>query len=65
VFVGVENIAAVAVDEVGDSCDFALLVGAGDQQDGGRFHAVIWCGHPYPRVFGGASKRQEYRFRTT
>ena len=30
VFVGVEDVAAVAVDEVGDGSDFAFLVGAGD-----------------------------------
>jgi hypothetical protein len=29
VFVGVEDIAAVAVDEVGDGGDFAFRVGAG------------------------------------
>jgi len=35
----VKNVAAVAVDEIRDGCDFALAVGAGDEQDGGGFHA--------------------------
>ncbi|MCU1304242.1 MAG: hypothetical protein JWQ87_4526 [Candidatus Sulfotelmatobacter sp.] len=30
VFIGMQDVAAVAVDEVGDGSDFAFLVGAGD-----------------------------------
>jgi len=40
VFVGVEDVAAAAVDEVGDGGDFAFLVGAGDEEDGGVLHFV-------------------------
>ena len=35
VFVGVQDVAAVAVDEVGDGGDFAFGVGATDEKDGG------------------------------
>ena len=38
VLVGVQDVAAVAVDEVGDGGDFAFAVGAGDEEDGGGFH---------------------------
>ena len=40
VFVGVQDVAAVAVDEVGDGGDFAFGVGAGDEEDGGVFHSL-------------------------
>ena len=40
VFVGVQNVAAVAVDEVGDGGDFAFGVRAGDEEDGGVFHSL-------------------------
>jgi hypothetical protein len=40
VFVGVQNVAAVAVDEVGDGSDFAFGIGAGDEEDGRGFHAL-------------------------
>ncbi len=40
VFVGVQNVASVAVDEVGNGGDFAFGVRAGDQQDGGVFHSL-------------------------
>ena len=39
VFVCVQNVAAVAVDEVGDGRDFAFGVGAGDEEDGAILHA--------------------------
>ena len=39
VFVSMQDVAAVAVDKVGDGGDFALAVGAGDEQDGGGFHS--------------------------
>ena len=35
VLVGVQDVPVVPVDEVGDGRDFALAVGAGDEQDGG------------------------------
>jgi len=38
VFVGVQDVAAVAVDEVGNSGDFAFAVRTGDEEDGGIFH---------------------------
>src|SRR5579862_3702967 len=37
-FVGVQDVSAMAVDEVGDGGDFSLAVGARDEQDGGGFH---------------------------
>jgi hypothetical protein len=37
-FVGMEDVAIMAVDEIGDGGDFAFLVGAGDEQDGGVLH---------------------------
>src|SRR5580704_1538617 len=36
--VGVQDVAVVAVDEVGDGGDFAFGVGATDQEDGGILH---------------------------
>ena len=39
-FVGVEDVAAVAVDEVGDGGDFAFGVRARDEEDGGGFHSL-------------------------
>ena len=39
VLVGVEDVAAVAVDEVGDGGDFALRIGAGNEEDGAIFHS--------------------------
>ena len=39
VLIGVQNVAVVPVDEVGDGGDFAFAVRAGDQQDGGVLHA--------------------------
>ena len=41
--VGVQNIAAVPVDEVGNGRDLALAVGAGNQQDGGILHGSRPC----------------------
>ena len=41
VFVGVKDVATVAVDEVGDGGDFAFGVGAGDEEDGGGFHTEL------------------------
>ena len=38
VLVGMQDVAVVPVDEVGDGGDFALAVGAGDEQDGGILH---------------------------
>ena len=38
VLVGVQDVAAVSVDEVGDGGDFAFAVGAGDEEDGGVLH---------------------------
>src|ERR1022692_3226124 len=38
VFIGVQDVAVVTVDEVGDGGDFAFAVGAGDEEDGGGFH---------------------------
>ena len=40
VFVGVQYVAAVAVDEVGDGGNFAFLVRAGDEEDGGGVHSL-------------------------
>jgi hypothetical protein len=40
VFVGVQDVAVVAVDEVGDGGDFALAVRAGDEEDGGILHTL-------------------------
>ena len=39
VLVGMEDVAAVPVDEVGDGGDFALAVGAGNQEYGGVLHS--------------------------
>jgi hypothetical protein len=36
VFVGVQDVAAVAIDEVRDGGDFAFRVGAGDEENGGE-----------------------------
>jgi hypothetical protein len=41
-FVGVQDVSVVAINEVGDGCDFALAVRAGDQEDG----RVLHCGRP-------------------
>ena len=41
VLVGVQDVAAVAVDEVGDGGDFAFGVRAGDEEDGGVFHGLL------------------------
>src|SRR5579859_1838905 len=44
--VGMQNVAAMPVDEIGDGRDFTLPVGAGDEQDRGSFHrnaAAIFC----------------------
>ena len=38
VFVGVQDVAVVAVDEVGDGGDFAFGVGATDEEDGRVLH---------------------------
>src|SRR6476646_1232878 len=38
--VGVQDVAVVAEDEVGDGCDFALGVGTTDEEDGGGFHSA-------------------------
>ncbi len=38
VLVGVQDVAAVTVNEVGDGGDFAFGVGTGYEEDGGRFH---------------------------
>jgi hypothetical protein len=38
--VRVQNVAVVPVDEVSDGRNFALAVGARDQQDGGVLHGV-------------------------
>src|SRR5216684_2221965 len=46
-FVGVEDVAVMAVDEVSDRGDFALLIGTGDEEDGGGFHG-------YSGTTGGA-----------
>ena len=40
VLVGMQDVSAVAIDEVGDGRDFALRVGARDEQDGGGFHGL-------------------------
>ncbi len=40
VFVGMEDVAAVAIDEIGNGGDFAFGVGAGDEEDGGGSHVV-------------------------
>src|SRR5271169_3570097 len=40
VFVGVQDVAVVAVDEVGDGGDFAFGVGTTDEQDSGVLHSL-------------------------
>lgn len=42
ILISMQNIAAVAIDKVGDGRDFALLVRAGDEQDGGGFHQKMY-----------------------
>jgi hypothetical protein len=42
VFVGMQDVSAVAVDKVGDGGDFAFGVRAGDEEDGGGFHRRSW-----------------------
>lgn len=37
----VEDVAAVAIDEVSDGCDFALAVGTGDQENGRVFDCSL------------------------
>jgi hypothetical protein len=37
-FVGMKDVAIVAIDEVGDGGDLAFGVGTGDEEDGGGFH---------------------------
>src|SRR5580700_545383 len=39
VLVSMQDVAAVAVDEVGDGGDFAFGVGTGDEEDGGGLHS--------------------------
>ncbi len=52
VFVGVQDVAAVAVDEVGDGGDFAFGVRAGDEEDGGVLHMYRQRGQrPFLRSF--------------
>src|SRR5258708_18594184 len=41
VFISVQDVAAMAVDEIGDGRDFAFRVRAGDQEDGGGFHGFL------------------------
>jgi hypothetical protein len=41
VFVGMKNVAAMAINEVGNGRDFALAVRAGDEKDGGGFHIAF------------------------
>ena len=40
VFVGVQDVAVMAVDEIGNGGDFSLAVGTTDQEDGGVLHGV-------------------------
>ena len=40
VLVGVQDVAVVPVNEVGDGGDFALAVRTGDEQDGGILHGL-------------------------
>ena len=44
VLVGVEDVGAVPVEELGERRDDAALVGAGDQQRGGRVWSSLACG---------------------
>jgi hypothetical protein len=37
----VKDVATMAVDEVGDSGDFAFAVRAGDEEDGAIFHCWL------------------------
>ena len=38
VFVRMQNVSAMAIDEVGDGRDFSLCIRATDEQNGGGFH---------------------------
>ena len=54
VLIGMKNVAAVAIDKVGDGSDFALAVRAGDEQDGGVFHRSA----AVPAAVAAASRRR-------
>src|SRR5580698_4744086 len=60
-FVRMQNVAPVAIYEVGDGGDFAFLVRARDEQDGGGFHEVMWRVTPARGISDRASKRKNAR----
>lgn len=43
--IGVENVSVVAVDEIGNRGDDALLVGARDEENGGGLHEILCREH--------------------
>lgn len=43
--IGVENVSVVAVDEIGNRSDDALLVGAGNEENGGGLHEILCREH--------------------
>ena len=43
--IGVENVSVVAVNEIGNRSDDALLVGAGNEENGGGLHEILCREH--------------------